>query len=256
LNVRRIENRPTIIGVLITLTLAAVLGVVGPWFFRSTPASAAPAPTGITSVEAALGVAPSAVTLAAASNRAAVCLTTAATVSAKSAPALSVAGLPLVKLKGVAKPKPAAVKAVAKPAVKKAAAKPAARPRKVAPRKRPARKPARKPVARASASSSSGYTGPPPSGSGAERWRPVVRWYLKKYGVWDQFIEDKAIHIINGESSGNPNCRTGQYVGLLQFGSGWMSTADRLNPYMSICKFVQVYRDGGLAAIRRNWVTY
>ena len=83
-----------------------------------------------------------------------------------------------------------------------------------------------------------------------------MRWYLNHYHVWNQFIEDKTIHIINGESSGDPSCVSGEYVGLLQFNPSWMSTADRLNPYKSIAKFVQVYRDGGLSAIRNNWVTY
>jgi hypothetical protein len=260
LNVRRIFSRPVAIGVLATLALAAVLGGVGPSFFRSAPAAAATSVVGTTSVEAALGVAPTAATLAAVSEKTAAGLTTAATVSAKSAPALSVASLPLVKPKG------AKAKAAAKPAAKvaasaaKPAAKAAARPKAKASsrtwvKKAPARAKAKKKAKKKSfkASSSSGYNGPRPSGSGAARWRPVVRWYLKKYGVWSQFIEDKAIHIINGESSGNPSCVTHDYVGLFQFNSEWMSTADRLNPYTSICKFVQVYKSGGISAVKRNW---
>jgi hypothetical protein len=32
-----------------------------------------------------------------------------------------------------------------------------------------------------------------------------------------------------------------------------MSTADRLDPYISICRFVLVYKEGGLAAIKYHW---
>jgi len=94
---------------------------------------------------------------------------------------------------------------------------------------------------------------PAPSGSGAERWRGVVRWYLKRAGVWNQTIEDKAIHIINGESSGDPNCIYHDYVGLFQFNSEWASTSTRLDPYWSIARFVQVYREGGMSSIRQAW---
>ena len=264
MNVRRIFSRPVAIGVLTALALAAVVGGVGPSLFRPAAAAAASS-NGTTSVEAALGVAPVPVTLAAVSDRTAVALTTAAAVSAKSAPALSAASLPLVKPKGVSKPK-AAVKAPARKPVAKAAprakAKPAPRPRaRVAatPVKRPvtrrkAAKKAPRKAAKARKGAAPGYGGPRPgSGGGAERWRPVVRWYLKRYGVWSQSFEDKAIHIMNGESSGDPRCETGDYVGLYQFNSSWMSRADRLNPYTSICRFVRVYKAGGIAAIRSNW---
>ena len=243
--VRSTISRPIAVSALAALAFVGILGGVGPAFFLSAPANAATSPVGTTSVEAALGVAPSVVTLAAVSNQTAVGLATAAAVSAKSASALSAAKLPLVKPKGVAK----ASRPIRKPAAN--VRKPAAKPR-AARRKAVRRAPTRKPVRRAAKRTFS-YPVRPSSAGGAEKWRPVVRWYLKKYGVWSQFIEDKAIHIINGESSGNPNCVTSDYVGLFQFNSEWMSRAERLNPYKSIDRFVRVYRDGGISAIKRNW---
>jgi hypothetical protein len=242
LTVRSIITRPVAIAAVAALALVVVLGGVAPSFFVSTPANAATSRVGATSVEAALGVAPSAVTLAAVSNQTAVGLATAAAVSAKSASAPSASSLPLVKPKVVPKPAAKAPKAAAKPAAKARAPR-----RKAPPRKAPKRKPVRRAVKRAS------YPVRPSSAGGAEKWRPVVRYYLKRSGVWSQFIEDKTIHIINGESSGNPNCVTNDYVGLLQFNSEWMSRAERLNPYASIARFVRVYKEGGLSAIKRNW---
>jgi hypothetical protein len=244
-------GRPVAIGAITALAVAAVLGIGGPALFASAPARAATSQAGTTSVEAALGVAPSAVALAAVGNRTAAGLTSAAAVSAKSAPALSAASLPLVKPKGVSKP---AAKAAAKPAAKHVTkAKATARAKKAPAKKKATAKKVRKKAKAKAKKKTSAPLAHPGGGSGAERWRPVVRAYLKKAGVWSQSFEDKAIHIMRKESSGNPSCVSGDYVGLYQFSSSWMSRAARLDPYKSIARFVRVYKEGGIAAIKYHW---
>jgi hypothetical protein len=262
--VRSIVSRPVATSALAAVAAVALLGGIGLSFFRSTPASAAAPVAGSTSVEAALGVAPSGAALAAVSDKTTAGLATAATVTIKAAPALSASSLPLVRMKHPAV-KATPKKAAAAPtsgssASARLAAKARLRARVVARRVAVAKRiaaakkaAARKKTAARRPGSSRPAGCPAPSGSGAERWRPVVRWYLKRAGVWNQTIEDKAIHIINGESSGDPSCIYHDYVGLFQFNSEWASTATRLDPYWSIARFVQVYKEGGMSSIRHHW---
>ena len=88
-----------------------------------------------------------------------------------------------------------------------------------------------------------------------ERWRVPIRTELKRQGVWSAFIEDKALHIIQSESSGIPTAGKGRSCqGLFQFQRGWSRGKDRrLSGYWSVTRFVTAYRQGGLRSIKRHW---
>lgn len=91
------------------------------------------------------------------------------------------------------------------------------------------------------------------SGYGVGRWQPAIRYELKRQGVYSKFMEDKLLHIMEGESTGNPNNRFGQHRGLFQFNNAWGSEAERLDPRWSIKRIVKVYRVGGLSKIQQHW---
>jgi len=96
-----------------------------------------------------------------------------------------------------------------------------------------------------------------------ERWRLPLRDMMKRHHVWTQARENKALHIIYGESRGNTN--TGHLngcYGLFQFGTGWKHHggydghhhADwRKCGYCSAHRFVHVWKVGGTKAIKRHW---
>jgi hypothetical protein len=275
LNVRRTVTRP--LGLVVSATIALAVAIGGIGSFRSAPADAAVPLTGVSSVEVALGVTPTAASLTTVADKTDDGSKTVAPAPLGSTLALPVALLRLdesergtyartvVAPRTAARPKSAAARAAtAAPGTAKSVTKRRTSPKakkhasaegKSLPTRLSNRAQARRKAAPTKAKKKThGYGGPPPSArGGAERWRPVVRWYLKRYGVWSRSFEDKAIHIMKGESGGDPRCRTGSHLGLYQFDPGWMSTADRLNPYTSICRFVLEYKRGGIRAIRRPW---
>lgn len=61
---------------------------------------------------------------------------------------------------------------------------------------------------------------------GVKRWRPMVRWFLNYYGIWNKGLENRIINCIRGESGGNPysTSPSGNHHGILQMTTGWSLT--------------------------------
>lgn len=90
-------------------------------------------------------------------------------------------------------------------------------------------------------------------GSGVERWRPHVRYWLKEYGCWSAKAEDFILHIFASESSGDPKCRHGQHAGIAQMNDDWGSLAQRLDAAWAIRRTVKAYAEGGYANLENQW---
>lgn len=102
-----------------------------------------------------------------------------------------------------------------------------------------------------------------------ERWRPVVKRYLKHYKVYTKEREGRILNIIKHESGGNPSARNGRHRGLVQFTPSWKHNysrkyfrqygiadyhADnRLSGAWSIRRLAKVYKQGGTAKIKQHW---
>jgi len=96
-----------------------------------------------------------------------------------------------------------------------------------------------------------------------EKWRPVVRLELRRQHVWSRPIEDRIVHIIDGESTGRERAGSprGCY-GLLQFDRGWLRTTVprcyrkgdwRGNGRASIWVIVRLYAKHGTGPLKRHW---
>jgi hypothetical protein len=83
---------------------------------------------------------------------------------------------------------------------------------------------------------------------GADIDRELARQHVGNRHFW----HDELLRICQGESSGNPLCRTGSHVGLFQFSSSWHLSRIlrrdnhhgdwRLCPYCSIARIVRVVK--------------
>jgi hypothetical protein len=91
------------------------------------------------------------------------------------------------------------------------------------------------------------------SGYGVKRWRPLVAYELRRQHVYSKNIENTILHIMRGESGGNPDSVYGQHRGLFQFNSNWGSVKKRLDPEWSIRRIVKVYKVGGMSKMRQHW---
>jgi hypothetical protein len=90
-----------------------------------------------------------------------------------------------------------------------------------------------------------------------------VRWELRNQHVYSRQIENRILHIINGESTGNPKAGhiRGCY-GLTQNDRGWIRTKVpwyhqghdwRGDGKASIYVIVTLYRKYGTAPLKRHW---
>lgn len=102
-----------------------------------------------------------------------------------------------------------------------------------------------------------------------ERWRPLVKRYLKHYKVYTKEREGRILNIIKHESGGNAAARNGRHRGLVQFTPSWRHNysrkyfrqygigdyhADnRLSGAWSIRRLCKVYKDGGVRKIKQHW---
>ena len=97
---------------------------------------------------------------------------------------------------------------------------------------------------------------PSRSGSGAEGWRGAVRSEMKQQDVWNQETENLIVRIIHKESTGRPDARNGQHLGLVQFNNNWGSAEKRLDPHWSIARIVRVYKEAGYSGLERHWLRW
>jgi len=67
------------------------------------------------------------------------------------------------------------------------------------------------------------------------------------------WLVSKGVRIAYRESTYRTHARNGSCLGLFQFNSGWGAASKRLDGKWSCYRFVRVYRDGGVSAIRRHW---
>jgi len=111
-----------------------------------------------------------------------------------------------------------------------------------------------------------------PALTGVDRWRYETKRQLLAHGVYTKYREDVIINIIRHESGGNERAGIGRKcVGLLQFNTNWAHSYsqsyftlhgvynyqvdNRLSGSWSLHRMAQMLKDGGFAAITRNWPT-
>ena len=106
--------------------------------------------------------------------------------------------------------------------------------------------------------------------SKVERWRPVVKKYLKHYHIYSVEKENRILNIIKHESGGSPHARNGRHAGLVQFTPCWKHnygkshfrklgltdyhSDNRLSGYWSIWRICKVYKDGGTSKVKQHWI--
>lgn len=102
-----------------------------------------------------------------------------------------------------------------------------------------------------------------------ERWRPVVKKYLKYYRIYSKEKEGRILNMIKHESGGSPTARSGRHSGLLQFTPSWKHNYskryfkqyglqdykldNRLSGYWSIRRICKVYKQGGVKKVKQHW---
>lgn len=102
-----------------------------------------------------------------------------------------------------------------------------------------------------------------------ERYRPMVKKWLKHFRVYTKAREGRVLNIILHESGGRPSARNGQHVGLVQFTRSWKhdySRAhfrrykigdwhkdNRLSADWSIRRLAKVYKVGGTSKVIQHW---
>ena len=102
-----------------------------------------------------------------------------------------------------------------------------------------------------------------------ERWRPVIRKYLKHYRIYSKDKEGRLLHIIKHESGGSPHARNGRHAGLVQFTPSWKHdysrsffrkldmrhyhSDNRLSGRWSIWRICKAWKQGGTSNIKRHW---